>query len=119
VWCEGQTSEWLMDVEDGIVNGCSATGGAHGWQLISVSRWTEEDGERLKRHLEMECESGNRQIYWDDVAMFCHFPEYTLGIFEMQPGDVEEIDSLEELVRLDPGYSAYLKEKNHKGGAQA
>ena len=26
---------------------------------------------------------------------------------------------LEELVRLDPGYSAYLKEKNHKGGAQA
>ena len=119
VWCEGQTSEWLMDVEDGIVKGCSATGGAHGWQLFSVSRWTEEDGERLKRHLEMEFESGNRQIYWDDVAMFCHFPEYTLGIHEMQPGDVEEIDSLEELVRLDPGYSAYLKEKNHKGGAQA
>ena len=46
------------------------------------------------------------------------FQQRALDI-EMQPGDVEEIDSLEELVRLDPGYSAYLKEKNHKGGAQA
>ena len=40
VWCEGETNEWLMDVEDGVVKSCSRTGGSHGWQLYSISRWT-------------------------------------------------------------------------------
>ena len=40
IWCEGETNEWLMDVEDGVVKSCSRSGGAHGWQLYSVSRWT-------------------------------------------------------------------------------
>ena len=44
VWCEGETDEWLMNVEGGIVRSCSRTGGAYGWQLYSISRWTAEDG---------------------------------------------------------------------------
>ncbi len=107
VWCEGGTDEWLMQVEDGIVRSCSRTGGEHGWQLYSVSRWSAEDGRRLKRHLEEEFEGGNRQIYWDDVAMFCHFGDYTLGIRPMQANDVLEIDSLDELIALDPKYLSY------------
>lgn len=109
VWCEGETSEWLMQVEDGIVRSCSRSGGAHGWQLYSISRWTAEDGVKLRRHLELEFESGNRQIYWDDVAMFCHFSDYTLGIRPMQKKDVLEIDDLEELIRIDGSYEAYAK----------
>ena len=54
VWREGKTNEWLMDVEDGVVKSCSRTGGSHGWQLFSISRWTAEDGERLKGYLEQE-----------------------------------------------------------------
>ena len=108
VWCEGETTEWLMDVNDGVVHGCSRTGGSHGWQLYSISRWSEEDGEKLKRHLELEFEGGNRQIYWDDVAMFCHFPEYRLGIREMRSTDIIEIDGLDELVEIDHSYSKYL-----------
>lgn len=34
----------------------------------------------------------NRQIYWDDVAMFCYPEDYQLGIMEMKPGDIIEID---------------------------
>ena len=109
VWCEGETNEWLMDVEDGVVKSCSRTGGSHGWQLFSISRWTTEDGERLKRHLEYEFIRGNLQIYWDDVAMFCHFEEYKLGIREMQEGDIIEIDGLDELVAIDHSYQKYLQ----------
>lgn len=116
VWCEGQTVEWLMDVKDGVVQGCSRTGGSHGWQLYSVSRWAAEDGEKLKRHLEYEFERGNRQIYWDDVAMFCHFPEYTLGIREMKRGDIIEIDGLDELSAIDRKYQSYIKEPTKAGG---
>lgn len=109
VWCAGETDEWLLQVEGGIVRSCSRTGGRHGWQLFSVSRWTEEDGRRLRRHLEEEFEGGNRQIYWDDVALFCHPDEYELGIREMREGDVVEIDSLAELAALDPRYGRYVR----------
>ena len=111
VWCEGETNEWLMKVEDGVVRSCSRTGGSHGWQLFSISRWTAEDGERLKIHLEYEFDRGNRQIYWDDVAMFCHFEDYKLGIREMQKSDIIEIDGLDELVAIDHSYQSYMQKQ--------
>ncbi len=105
VWTEKGTDEWLMQVERGKVVSCSRTGGTKGWQLYSVSRWTAKDGIKLKKHLEEEFEKkDNRQIYWDDVAMFCHFEDYDLGIMPMQEGDIVEIDSLEELIALDSSY---------------
>lgn len=105
VWTDDPTREWLMTVEDGVVTACSRTGGSHGWQLYSISRWSAEDGARLRGHLELEFEvRGNRQIYWDDVALFCHPQEYELGIYPMQKSDIIEIDSYEELLEADETY---------------
>lgn len=110
VWTEQETDEWLMTVENGIVTSCSRTGGKQGWQLYSISRWSAEDGRRLKRHLEQEFETKrNRQIYWDDVVMFCHADEYKLGITQMERGDVIEVDNISELVTMDSFYKKYLE----------
>lgn len=107
VWVEENTTEWIMQVQRGKVISCSRTGGENGWQLYSVSRWTAEDGVRLKRHLEEEFEEkNNRKIYWDDVVMFCHFEEYDLGIMPMRKEDIVEIDSLKELIAMDSSYSS-------------
>ena len=119
VWCEGETDEWLMDVENGVVRSCSRTGGSHGWQLYSISRWTAEDGARLRKQLEEEFESGNTNIYWDDVAMFCHFKDYSLGIHEMKSDDIIEIDGLDELAAIDPSYQSYLAQITEKKPATA
>lgn len=109
VWTDGHTNEWLLQVENDIVTHCSRTGGSCGWQLYSISRWTSEDGKKLKRHLEKEFEEKeNRQIYWDDVALFCYPGDYVLGIRPMQPGDIIEIDGLDELAAIDGSYSKYL-----------
>lgn len=110
VWTDHHTDEWLLAAERGVIASCSRTGGSHGWQLFSVSRWSEADGARLRRHLELEFEEkGNRDIYWDDVALFCHPGDYELGIFPMEPGDIVEVDSLSELAALDPAYKTYLE----------
>ena len=110
VWTDGPTDEWLLTVEGGVVSSCSRTGGAHGWQLYSVSRWAAQDGRRLRRHLEIEFEQKrNRDIYWDDVALFCYPREYRLGVSPMEAGDIVEVDSLAELAALDPSYQAYLE----------
>lgn len=105
VWTDEKTDEWLMTVTNGIVTACSRTGGEKGWQLFSVSRWSEADGRKLKHYLELEFgKNQNRQIYWDDVAMFCHPEEFELGIYPMQKGDIVEIDNLSELIAIDSSY---------------
>ena len=111
VWTDSHTDEWLMTVHENKVVRCSRTGGEKGWQLYSISRWSAEDGDKLRAHLEYEFEvKKNRQIYWDDVAMFCHFDEYELGIREMKKGDIIEIDNLSELAEIDSSYAEYLGE---------
>lgn len=111
VWVE-KTEEWLMTVKKDIVVNCSRTGGENGWQLYSISRWTKEDGIKLKKHLEIEFEKKkNHQIYWDDVAMFCYPKEYQLGIYIMEKNDVIEIDSIEELKIIDRNYEGVENEK--------
>lgn len=109
VWTDGQTDEWLQTVENGVVTSCSRTGGKCGWQLYSISRWTKEDGLRLKKHIELEFETNaNRQIYWDDVALFCYPEEYELGIRPMKKEDIIEVDDLNELIALDKSYEKYM-----------
>ncbi len=116
VWTDEETDEWLMTVEGGLVTQCSRTGGSNGWQLYSISRWNAEDGAKLKRHLEMEFEEKeNRQIYWDDVAMFCYPKEYQLGIREMNREDIIEVDNLYELVEMDASYQKYIDEEQENG----
>ena len=94
IWTDEETDEWLQTVENGIVTSCSRNGGKCGWQLYSISRWTAEDGRKLKYYLEEEfAQKGNRQIYWDDVAMFCYPEEYQLGVYPMKKEDIIEITS--------------------------
>ncbi len=108
VWTDEQTDEWLLKVKDGIVQSCSRTGGKGGWQLYSISRWSKEDAIKLKKHLETEFEEKqNRDIYWDDVALFCYPEEYTLGIRSMTYDDIVEIDGFDELVRIDESYKNF------------
>ena len=110
VWTDNDTDEWLMQVEGDKVVSCSRTGGKRGWQLYSISRWSEEDGRKLRKYLEEEfTEKNNRQIYWDDVAMFCHFDQFDLGIRPMKKDDIIEIDNLRDLVGLDSSYSRFLE----------
>ena len=108
VWTDEKTDEWLQTVEDGIVTSCSRTGGKGGWQLYSISRWTAEDGKRLKHHLEVEFEQKqNRQIYWDDVALFCYPEEYRLGVRPMNKDAIIAEDNYSELLALDSSYKKY------------
>lgn len=113
VWTEEYTDEWLMTVRDNVVQSCSRSGGKQGWQLYSVSRWSSDDGKKLKHQLEIEFEERkNRQIYWDDVVMFCYPDSYELGIREMYKEDIIEVDNISELAALDNRYEVYVNGGN-------
>lgn len=111
VWTDSWTKEWILNVKDNIVCGCSRTGGNRGWQLYSISRWTKEDGLKLKKNLEYEfVVKENRQIYWDDVVLTYHLQEYELEVYEMKKESVVEIDNIYELAEIDERYQKYLED---------
>lgn len=113
VWKNEHTSEWLQTVENDKVISCSRNGGIKGWQLFSVSRWTKEDGKKLKKIVAKEFEAHpTSNLYWDDLALFKYSNDFELGIYEMNTGDVIEIDSFHELQEIDPSYVANKGEKN-------
>ena len=105
---EAPTQEWVLTLEGDTVTGCSRTGSdAGGWELHSVSFWSKEDGAKLARHLETDyVENQRTDIYWDDVALFCHPEDYRLGIRPISRDSLLEIDSYEELCEIDPSYRA-------------
>lgn len=109
-WTE-YTDEWLLTVKNNNIINCSRNGGKEGYRLYSVSFWDSQDGRKLKRHLEEEfIKNNNKDIYWDDVAMFCHQHQYKLGIREVEKNDLVEIDSLRELSQIDNSYKYILNE---------
>lgn len=112
VWTDAETTEWLMTTDsNNIVTSCSRTGGKNGWKLYGISRWSKEDGKKLRKHLEYEFEcKKNHSIYWDDLAMFCYPEDYKLGIYPMDSYDVKELDSFDELLCEDPSYITYQGE---------
>ena len=57
-------------------------------------------------------EKKNTQIYWDDVALFCHPEDYQLGIQTMHENDIIEIDNLQEFAAIDSKYERYLNGGN-------
>lgn len=80
--------------------------------MYSISQVDCRGWKKIKSHLEIEFEQKkNRQIYWDDVAMFCYPEEYQLGIYPMKKEDIIEVDNLDELIALDVSYKRYVEEK--------
>lgn len=106
IYTEHETSEWLLTVEENVVTHCSRTGGKGGWELHSVSFWSEEDGAKLRNHLEQDYPT-KKDIYWDDVALFCHPEDYEMGIRPIARDALLEIDSVEELMQVDSSYCGH------------
>lgn len=101
-YTQEETKEWLLDVKDyPYIASCCRNGGKEGYQLYGISFWCEEDGAKLKECLEKAFkEESNRQLYWDDVALFLYPQIFKLGIYNLSKDSLIEIDSKEEYEAL-------------------
>lgn len=110
-YIDSDSSEWIMQLsDDGYVESCNRNGGCNGWELKSLSYWTEEDAAKLAKYITVEYEKGNKQIYWDDVAMFLYRDDFKLYGHRISKDSITEIDSIDELISIDKNY-AKTKEK--------
>ena len=97
----GYTDEWVMQTDaEGIVTSASV-GGDHGWQLFGVSRWSAEDGRKLRQYVEEEyIQKKNYDIWWDNIALFIHPEDFKLKVSRISKTDLKEIDNFYELIEV-------------------
>ena len=106
-WVNEWTDEWIMHPDDnGRVVFCDRDGGQEGYRLYSVSKWTAEDSKKLRKLVEKEFQAKNYDIYWDDVVMFKYPDKFDLFVHQVDPDDIVEIDSLDELKTIDTSYGS-------------
>lgn len=108
-------SEWIAECENGIIKNCITQGGS-GWVLRGISFWRKEDALRMGRQLTEAYKTAKlRNTFWDHIPLLLHPGDYQLGIRPICTTDLIEIDTLEELCRIDPTYLPRYKEENSDG----
>ena len=102
-YCE-HTDDWCFKVEDGIIKELLVVG-YDVYHMYGISYWTEDDGKKLAECIEktFNMEDG-KQKYWDEVSMRVFKDEFEINVRPCFEGDVIEIDTFDELTRIDEKY---------------
>ena len=80
-------------------------GGENCWQMVGISYWNYEDGEKLSEDIASVYESpGGKERYWEQVPLVYRKDKYKVGIRECFDEDIVEIDTFRELQAIDKTY---------------
>ena len=74
--------------------------------MLGISYWTETDGIKLAACLEKAYRMpGGKERYWDSVPLTIFADEFRLGIRKCSFDDFDEIDTINELKKIDNVYA--------------
>ncbi len=98
------TDDWCFKTSGGYVSKI-AQGGTDCYHMYGVSYWDAKDGARLPEHLKQVYNApGGKERYWDQVPLECFIKEYQVAVRPCTFDDIVEIDTYNELKRIDPSY---------------
>ena len=101
---KARTDDWCFEVKDGVITR-EKIGGLNAWQMVGISYWDSEDGEKLYGDIKEAFEMpGGKELYWEQVPLKVFRDKYRVAVRECFDGDVTELDTFNELKRLDPSY---------------
>lgn len=104
-----ETDDWCLEITDGKVTNM-LQGGKDTYLMVGLSYWTKKDGLSFAQDiLELYNQEGGKQKYWDDVVLTAFNEHYDISVRPCYFSDIVEIDSIEELASIDPGYKKYIK----------
>lgn len=81
-------------------------GGIDCYHMFGISYWTEEDGTKLDSDLERVYNlPGGKERYWDQAIFDYNIDHYDIAVRTCSFSDIIEIDTFNELKKLDPNYA--------------
>ncbi len=97
-WC-------LYTNENGIIIE-ECVGGKNCHQLVGISYWDADAGKNLERDIaEVYNAPGGKERYWEQVPLVYKKENYQVSIRECRFDDIVEIDTYNELKKIDPLYA--------------
>jgi CTP:phosphocholine cytidylyltransferase-like protein len=98
------SDDWCFESSDGVITKTMLGGrNCHLW--VGLSYWTERDGRMISEHIKQVYEMpGGEDRFWDTVPLEYFSEYYSVAIRECKPGDVVEIDTYDDLKKLDSSY---------------
>lgn len=100
-----KTDDWCFMVNKDLKITKMCVGGNDCYQMVGISYWTNEDGEKLEKDIETVYRSpGGKERYWDQVALEYCFKNYSICVRPCEQNDIVEIDSFKELKLIDKTY---------------
>ena len=100
-----KTDDWCLVTDSRGMIKRLGIGGTDCYHLYGVSYWDGEQGAKLSKHIKMVFDSpGGKERYWDQVPLEYYLKEYSVGVRECTFKDIIEIDTFNELKKLDKTY---------------
>ena len=99
-----RTDDWCFKTHNGIITKMQV-GGYNCHHMFGISYWNRIDGARLSDHIKRVYEMpGGKERYWDQAALEYFIKDYTIEVRECTFDDIVEIDTFNELIKLDDSY---------------
>lgn len=101
-----RTDDWcLMTDSSGVVTE-ETVGGLNCHQMVGISYWSSDDGVKLAYDLDEVYRSpGGKERYWEQVPMVYKKDNYRVHVRECAFEDITEIDTFNELKKIDKLYA--------------
>lgn len=98
------SDDWCIETKNNIIVK-EKIGGQNCHQLVGISYYTKEDGQKLKKDIEEVFHSpGGKEYYWEQVQLCEKKQNYKIYVRECQKEDIVEIDTFNELKQIDKAY---------------
>jgi CTP:phosphocholine cytidylyltransferase-like protein len=99
-----RTDDWCFETKNGIITRLRV-GGRNCHHMFGISYWNQADGAKMADHVKQVFEMpGGKERYWDQVALEYFIKDYAIEVRECTFDDIIEIDTFNELKKLDETY---------------
>lgn len=98
------TDDWCFEVRRGIIKALNV-GGTDCYHMYGISYWDAKDGAKMAEDIDKTYKMpGGKEKYWDEVALRVCAKNYRMEVRPCYEGDIVEIDTFNELKKIDPIY---------------
>lgn len=98
------TDDWCFESKNGVITK-QKIGGYNCFQMYGISYYNAKDGEQLSKDIEKIYNMpGGKEKYWDQIPLDVCKQNYKIYVRECFENDIIEIDTFNELKKIDPIY---------------
>ncbi|MBE6720360.1 MAG: winged helix-turn-helix transcriptional regulator [Ruminococcaceae bacterium] len=99
-----RTDDWCFTVKNNYIDE-EKIGGINCVQMIGISYWDKQDGQKLYFHLKQAFDQpGGKELYWEQVPLVKFKEQYKVYVRKCEQNDIVEIDTFNELKSIDKSY---------------